>query len=650
MRVFTCLFALLGACALSWGAPAPPADSSTTSAVPRLAIDDSPTTNPWTSLEMNNDPRNFQFALVTDRSGGVRPGVFEDAVTKINLLQPEFVMSVGDLIAGYSKDRGEIERQWDEFEGFTSRLKMPFFYVPGNHDMATPVQKDIWKERFGRDYYHFVYGDVLFLCVNSEDPSAAMSREQVEYFRRALDENKDVRWTLAFLHRPLWVGTKEISGDDGESESYEGSGWSSFERLLIGRRHTVFAGHLHRYHKHVRNKENYIVLATTGGGSPLRGARPYGEFDQVAWITMTDDGPVMANIELDGIWDENVVTSELARLVHPLLRQGVQTRAVVTDPAPFGETTASVRLTNDADLPLRMTLKFKPHDAVRVRPAEATRTVPPNSVEFFEVTLRNSAAGADRFGEPLRLTWRGEYDPPGQEKVAVDGASDMIVDPKRVVAARKSPVEVDGKLDEWPALPVVVNQPAAVTGKKGAWRGPQDCKFRFGVERDEQFVYVAVNVTDDMFVLAEDGAAFGDGVVLEFDPRGRTDEEAAPARALSKKEIRRESRRSTGTQQTMRVMVSADAAADTQTTGGAAQAVRYAGARTAGGFTAEAAFPVAAVEEAQGADWDSFRLNVTVYDRDRRGEAGGEDRAGLWWRPEWTSPAAYPGAGTFVRR
>src|SRR5262245_44676538 len=36
--------------------------------------------NPWTSLELNNQPRNFQFAIVTDRTGGHRPGVFADAV------------------------------------------------------------------------------------------------------------------------------------------------------------------------------------------------------------------------------------------------------------------------------------------------------------------------------------------------------------------------------------------------------------------------------------------------------------------------------------------------------------------------------------------------------------------------------------------
>lgn len=55
---------------------------------------------PWTKREFRNDPKDFQFAIVTDRTGGMRPGVFSRAVTKVNELQPEFVITVGDLIAG----------------------------------------------------------------------------------------------------------------------------------------------------------------------------------------------------------------------------------------------------------------------------------------------------------------------------------------------------------------------------------------------------------------------------------------------------------------------------------------------------------------------------------------------------------------------
>src|SRR6476619_5408301 len=54
--------------------------------------------NPWTSLTPNTTADQFQFAIVSDRTGGHRAGVFSKAVQQVNLLQPEFVMSVGDLI------------------------------------------------------------------------------------------------------------------------------------------------------------------------------------------------------------------------------------------------------------------------------------------------------------------------------------------------------------------------------------------------------------------------------------------------------------------------------------------------------------------------------------------------------------------------
>jgi len=56
---------------------------------------------PWTNLEFKNDPGAFQFAVVGDNAGGPRWGVFAEAVEKLNLLQPEFVIGVGDYIEGY---------------------------------------------------------------------------------------------------------------------------------------------------------------------------------------------------------------------------------------------------------------------------------------------------------------------------------------------------------------------------------------------------------------------------------------------------------------------------------------------------------------------------------------------------------------------
>jgi calcineurin-like phosphoesterase family protein len=269
--------------------------------------------NPWTHLRLNNDPGEFQFAVVSDRTGGHRARIFSRAVEQLNLLQPEFVLSVGDLIEGYTTDQEKIANEWREFQTFAASLRMPFFYVPGNHDLTNPAMEKAWKEKFGRRYYHFVYRGVLFLMLCTEDPPgqapAAMSAEQAAYVKQTLAENPDVHWTVVCLHKPVWVFAEQ-----------EKVGWKPIEDLLAGRPYTVFAGHVHRYQKYVRNGQNYYQLATTGGGSKLRGTS-YGEFDHVAWVTMKKDGPVLANVLLDGVLTEDLRPIETDEPVKELNRK-----------------------------------------------------------------------------------------------------------------------------------------------------------------------------------------------------------------------------------------------------------------------------------------------------------------------------------------
>ncbi|MFZ8428759.1 metallophosphoesterase family protein, partial [Staphylococcus aureus] len=75
---------------------------------------------------------------------------------------------------------------------------MPFFYAAGNHDLANVIEDGVWKEKFGRRYYSFLYRGVLFLVLCSDDPSDSgghISDEQVAWARKTLEDNKDVRWT-----------------------------------------------------------------------------------------------------------------------------------------------------------------------------------------------------------------------------------------------------------------------------------------------------------------------------------------------------------------------------------------------------------------------------------------------------------------------
>ena len=124
---------------------------------------------PWTNKPFHNKPENFQFAIVSDRTGGHSEGVFGKGVEKINQLYPEFVMSVGDLIEGYTKNDSLINEQWDEFHKILNPLSSRFFYVAGNHDYSNTTMSKQWKESFGKDYYYFIYKGVLFLVMNTND-------------------------------------------------------------------------------------------------------------------------------------------------------------------------------------------------------------------------------------------------------------------------------------------------------------------------------------------------------------------------------------------------------------------------------------------------------------------------------------------------
>jgi hypothetical protein len=270
-----------------------PESLTTVNGALKIAIEER---NPWTHLDLANTPETFHFAVVSDRTGSQRSGIFAKAVAQLNLLQPAFVISVGDLIEGYTENEKELSAQWKELESHVKKLKMPFFYVPGNHDLGNALQEKHWQQRFGRRYYHFVFRDVLFLMVNADDPPRSggiLGTKQIAYARRALTDNPRARWTIVILHRPLW--------DDNPSEN----GWLEVENALKGRSYTVFAGHEHSYRKFVRQGMNHYQLATTGGGSKLRGVK-HGEFDHLVWVTMTKEGPVLANLLLDGILPENL--------------------------------------------------------------------------------------------------------------------------------------------------------------------------------------------------------------------------------------------------------------------------------------------------------------------------------------------------------
>ena len=184
---------------------------------------------PWTAKKFLNDPADFQFAIVSDRTGGPRAGVFPKAVSKLNELRPEFVITVGDMIQGGrgNRDVKKLKGQWKEFNSFIEGFDMPFFYLPGNHDVGNEVADEIWDEMYGVRYYSFTYKNVLFLCLNTQGGPGTKAHLQDEQIKWALElaQVKADPSKLDFADvDAAFQSAYELTGDDatveGNAENY----------------------------------------------------------------------------------------------------------------------------------------------------------------------------------------------------------------------------------------------------------------------------------------------------------------------------------------------------------------------------------------------------------------------------------------------
>jgi predicted phosphodiesterase len=282
---------------------------------------------PWTHEGVDALADQFTFAVFSDLTGGERERVFEIAVAQLNLLRPELIVNVGDLIEGGTDDRLELASQWESFDERAARARAPIFYVGGNHDLTGEVLQSVWDGRYGRRYYHFRYRDVLYLVLDTEDNTPERMREikaardealrivaadgmqafanteyatlpeqtagnigpvQADFFRQVLAENADVRWTFLFFHKAPWER-------DGEQH------FASIERAMANRPYTVFHGHVHAFIYQQRHGRDYIQLATTGG---IQFPERSSSMDHVTLVTVTGDSVDIAHLRMDGILDK----------------------------------------------------------------------------------------------------------------------------------------------------------------------------------------------------------------------------------------------------------------------------------------------------------------------------------------------------------
>ncbi|MFA6292703.1 MAG: alpha/beta hydrolase-fold protein [Victivallales bacterium] len=196
-------------------------------------------------------------------------------------------------------------------------------------------------------------------------------------------------------------------------------------------------------------------------------------------------------------------------------------------------------------------------------------------------------------------------------------------------------VTIDGDLSDWPNLPILVDKPQSVADAT-MWKGPADLSYRFDCRYDDNFFYIAIQVTDEHINSAADKDPwFQDGAEVRIDARPEADRLFGQGKEF---------------QDFLLIAMSPSGAGETRLPFNAAKlpaGVKAVCISTATGYNAEIAIPISYINEKAGKQWSGIRLNVVVNDLDDDYKGFRGDK--LWWLPDWRTPDSTWGAGTFVK-
>ena len=242
-----------------------------------------------------------RFAVLGDRTGGHAPGVFKEIVVEIERLKPDFTITVGDMIEGYTEDAKQIQSEWEEYLPLLAPLSAPVYHTPGNHDIWGDDDGDayrLYNDYIGPPNYSFDYRGVRFVVMENGrwESNDELPAEKVQWLEKALEEGKDAPCSIVFCHKPFWYETMGSGKPDRLHELFKKYGVDA-----------VFTGHYHLYFSAEYDGIVYTSMGSSGGSTMSR----LTDFKyHYAWVTVDDDGIHIAPVKKESVMPHDVLTAK----------------------------------------------------------------------------------------------------------------------------------------------------------------------------------------------------------------------------------------------------------------------------------------------------------------------------------------------------
>jgi acid phosphatase type 7 len=634
------------------------------------------------TIPADDAPLRFVVGGDSNAHGGdLQVSLFRQAAAQ----SPQFMLFGGD----YAYENGDLEEVglWDAWlDMWTKHMVTPDGHlIPivgaiGNHEVrggykqphaSAPFYYGFLAQAGEHGYYTRTFGRLMALHVLDTDHTTPYEGAQTTWLERQLDSHQQYPFRMALYHVPLYPSRRNF----GEGGSPTGRKlWGPlFDRFRLTAAfehhdHTFKRSHLLRDNKVVEQDGTlYLGDGAFGrGGSVDYPPRWYlarsGGMVHFWRVDLSREGAEYRAIDHTGrvfdVFPETAAGAEEAtayfrsldkryRLRSPLVLGG----AAPTSEPEFKAGQAEMLVHNHLDHAVQVTLQ-PAADQSHLRADEApAKPVVVDAGQTSSVALKLTAAAAVASDavKPLPVAYTVKHALTGD--LLVEDETAVHVEPRRNVPTAATPMEIDGKLDEWGVLPMKSHRgdwALATGGYRRRYTGAEDASFAFAVRQDAKHVYVAVQVRDDSLYhrpLKQGEAPTprgSDSVSIIIDARP----EAA----------RREHELGTGQRPPIELMISPTATAEDapilhQPAPGA-EGLKAVCVRTDAGYVLEMSLPHAVLDAQQQRGWEALRLNVMVSDYDpseTQPNPSWDDRTELHWLPAWRSRGSYVESGLFHR-
>jgi 3',5'-cyclic AMP phosphodiesterase CpdA len=453
-------------------------------------------TNGIAGDDVSSKGESFRFAIISDRNGGNIPGLWTNAIEEINLLKPEFVMSVGDFIAGYSEDANEVGAMWDAFLAENSKFEAPFYFVPGNHDETNATMQKIYRERIGRkgrSYYSFSYGGCDFIVLDSNlFTKEGMDAEQLAWLKEAAAHAKEARHTFIFYHHPA---------------NEKSAAWKQLSPLFASAKTTIFNGHIHTM-SYARQDgfDTYTLPATAAQQGQL--GPELGDAEMFAFVTVKDSEPTVAMLTVGQVRSGKQVDRKLAAIASSALKQ----LDICQEPTPTGRrVTVTQPNTSASTFAWNVGIVGSGYEAS----SDKKMILKPQGKASATLDVSGWAAEAFTYAAPypgVKCTYTFKDGNDKEISMSTETAIGRFSVIERVPA-----ITVDGKLDDWVSVKPEVLPPFGRLLTEGpVWVGNADFYAEVKLASDGNNLYVAVSVKDDDLRTGLTPATANDGWALAW--------------------------------------------------------------------------------------------------------------------------------------